>query len=80
MRVGLVLFALGLIALLVTTFGQELLGIYRYPPDNWRNTFYVFASQFGPLCLFLGVLCWAVGYIVFALSFLPSSDQNAQDR
>lgn len=80
MRVGLLLLALSLVALFLTSLGPELLAIDRYPVESWRTSVYVTASQLGPFCFFLGILCWAVGYIVFALSFLPGSEKDARDR
>ena len=72
MRAGLALLGLGLAAFMLQNFGPELLAM--------DYSVYVLATQIGPLCLGLGMLFWAVGYIVFALSFLPGSNDHAQDR
>ena len=80
MRVGFVLLGLGLVAFALQTFGPEILAIDDYSVESWRHAVYLFATQIGPLCLALGMLLWTVGYIVFALSFLPGSEDHAQDR
>jgi hypothetical protein len=80
MRIGFSLLGLALIGFLVSLFLSDLLPLDQQPAEHWRMVADQIASALWPLCFMAGIACVAFGYLVFAISFLPSSEDNASNH
>jgi hypothetical protein len=79
MRIGFILLGLALIGFGVSFALSDLLPI-DYAAENWRTVADQIASALWPLCFMAGIACVAFGYLVFAISFLPGSEDNASNH
>ena len=71
MRVGIALFAIGLTALIAGSL-TGLMPMDQYPIEDWRQIVALWAPPIFTISLPLGTVAWLVGYLVFAISFLPA--------
>ena len=71
MRGGIASIAIGLTALIAGSL-TGMMPMDQYPIESWRQIVALWAPPVFTICIPLGIVAWLVGYLVFAISFLPS--------
>ena len=80
MRVGGLALLVGLIALVAHGLVSGFMPMDQYPVEHWSQYVEIWAPIIFTFGLPLGAFAWLIGYLIFAISFLPSKeDQNAKD-
>ena len=74
MLAGTILLLVGVVALLAHGTVNGFWLNDQYPIEHWSQYVAIWAPALFSTCIPLGAVAWLTGYVVFAVSFLPSRD------
>lgn len=78
MRAGMVLLSVGVAALLAHGLANGFWPNDQYPIEHWSQYVAIWAPALFMTGIPLGAVTWLTGYVVFAISFIPSRENTDQ--